>query len=1025
MGSSGIEVKSASESCFVADEDFGVQPILTSGQIVTVELATTRCVGSVDEDGFLTKVQDHLAQETLAEKLLLTIVARITGSDAGGKLGRDNVNVEVFVNNTLGTGGGVRSLGSLEGDFGLHFGAGGSGWQVFTLDVGVQDVRFPADPCVGQSPTGRCGQRPEPRPNEISFEFTGNIHSGLGISLEVDWLALEPKDEPGLAWRPFLLVHGWYSSARNLDAAEMGPGTAWADGLAARDVASYAPELGGGGTIATNAAAIGLAVADLKNRFGVERINVIGHDKGGIDTRHYVRDHNDVETLVMLATPNQGSFGAFMLMSTAWWGKALSAQSIAEMLRIRMLAYNALCSVRNTQTRYVAYSSVYDSMTALAWSSLFGPNDEFVEETSVQALPYALAELGHASTGDSESRRSPHLTNHSCLRHYPSIVDRLFPLYLTRLTAPPAPVSDADAAIGQAREAEAVADLQGVVSDTAVVPPGGEVGSHTVVIDAVDTALFYVVLDGDPPSVEADLPGVELVSPSGRRIDAATPLTDPAVVHSPLLDTGPFYYTGYQLRDPETGRWTLEVSGTGEPSDTTYGVAVLAHLPPGAGVVMQARADAEVYLAGAPVTIAATVTADGLPITGAAMRALVVHPDGAITDIVLTDDDTGGGGEHTGLFTDTTLIGLYAAVVIAEGDSPAFARQQPLVISVVPSGTTFSGMFSDHGLDTDADGRYDHLVIDVGLNVDVAAAYRLFGTLTDSAGTTIEQICTDQHLQPGPQTTPLTFDGALLAALGHDGPYLLDSLMIEDVATGTSLARGPAYTTAAYSHTDFQRPPFLLTGRTSDHGAHAEHMDRLPYEALIIEVEVDGTAAIDIEAVAKLYAQDGTFITTVSALATLTPGQGTLEFDAPAHNIFSTGKPGPYTLKLFSMWGTTTDGVPVSLRIDDTVAVTQPYHLEDFAESPVYTVGGIVTGLASIGQLELELTAHNRFGSPTARIKPRNGFFSFSFHPIVSGNTYQVRVLKQPTNPAQICTIANASGTIEDANITDITVECT
>ena len=55
----------------------------------------------------------------------------------------------------------------------------------------------------------------------------------------------------------------------------------------------------------------------------------------------------------------------------------------------------------------------------------------------------------------------------------------------------------------------------------------------------------------------------------------------------------------------------------------------------------------------------------------------------------------------------------------------------------------------------------------------------------------------------------LAFDGARLFALGHDGPYLLQDLVLEDVATVTGLAVGPTYTTAAYLHSDFQRPPLL------------------------------------------------------------------------------------------------------------------------------------------------------------------------------------------------------------------------
>ena len=66
--------------------------------------------------------------------------------------------------------------------------------------------------------------------------------------------------------------------------------------------------------------------------------------------------------------------------------------------------------------------------------------------------------------------------------------------------------------------------VQGVGSDGALIPADGVSQAHAVLVDASDAALFYVVVDGD-------LLRLELVSPTGRRIDAATPLTDPAVVY--------------------------------------------------------------------------------------------------------------------------------------------------------------------------------------------------------------------------------------------------------------------------------------------------------------------------------------------------------------------------------------------------------------------------------------------------------------------------------------------------------------
>jgi hypothetical protein len=379
---------------------------------------------------------------------------------------------------------------------------------------------------------------------------------------------------------------------------------------------------------------------------------------------------------------------------------------------------------------------------------------------------------------------------------------------------------------------------------------------------------------------------------------------------------------------------------------------------------------------------------------------------------------------YTGVFVATTLTGDYDVVVSAEGSAPAFTREQQLDFGVVPSAAAFSGSFTDRGVDANGDGRFDQLVIEVGVEVDVEAAYRVFGTLSDGAGTAIEQLRVEQQLAPGPQTLALAFDGALLFALGHDGPYLLEDLMIEDVATLTGLAVGPAYTTAAYAHTDFQRPPLLLTGNASDHGAHTLHMERLPYEELVVQVEVDTSVGVDLEATANLHAEDGTLVAPGRTVTSLAPGLGMLEFRFSAAGIFAAGKPGPFTLELLSMWGTSTDGLPVSLLTSGVVAVTQPYLLEDFAPSPRFTVGGTVTGLVGVG-LELELSAEGPPGTPpTTTHRPRNGSFTNLFPRLVSGNPYEVRIKTQPTNPVQVATVTNGTGTVEDANVTNVEAVC-
>jgi hypothetical protein len=80
-----------------------------------------------------------------------------------------------------------------------------------------------------------------------------------------------------------------------------------------------------------------------------------------------------------------------------------------------------------------------------------------------------------------------------------------------------------------------------------------------------------------------------------------------------------------------------------------------------------------------------------------------------------------------------------------------------------------------------------------------------------------------------------------------------------------------------------------------------------------------------------------------------------------------------------------------------------------------YTVGGAVSGLAGEGLvLQLNGSADLPIGADGA----------FAFPAIDSGSAYEVTVLTQPSAPTQTCTVANGSGTLSGANVTDVVVMC-
>jgi 6-phosphogluconolactonase (cycloisomerase 2 family) len=80
-----------------------------------------------------------------------------------------------------------------------------------------------------------------------------------------------------------------------------------------------------------------------------------------------------------------------------------------------------------------------------------------------------------------------------------------------------------------------------------------------------------------------------------------------------------------------------------------------------------------------------------------------------------------------------------------------------------------------------------------------------------------------------------------------------------------------------------------------------------------------------------------------------------------------------------------------------------------------YTVGGNVTGLSGSG-LVLQTNGANNL--PVSASSP------YTFATLPSGTAYTVTVQTQPSNPAQFCLVTNGSGTVTDADLTNVAVTC-
>jgi hypothetical protein len=173
---------------------------------------------------------------------------------------------------------------------------------------------------------------------------------------------------------------------------------------------------------------------------------------------------------------------------------------------------------------------------------------------------------------------------------------------------------------------------------------------------------------------------------------------------------------------------------------------------------------------------------------------------------------------------------------------------------------------------------------------------------------------------------------------------------------------------------------------------------------------------------------------TVSGVVTGLTGSGlVVNNNGPSQpNCFCGDLPLPAGATSFALPGSAPTGTPYNLTVKvqpenpsqkctilngtGTLGTASVSNVTVSCETNVFAVGGTITGLAG-GGLTLQLN-----GGATQ--SPAAGAGGFSFQGVPSGTTYAVTVGTQPSSPAQVCTVANGTGTVGATNVANIAVTC-
>ncbi len=296
---------------------------------------------------------------------------------------------------------------------------------------------------------------------------------------------------------------------------------------------------------------------------------------------------------------------------------------------------------------------------------------------------------------------------------------------------------------------------------------------------------------------------------------------------------------------------------------------------------------------------------DGTPDTGALAA-------GASIDVVLRADvPTGASASET-----ISVTGTSAA-------DPGVSDTVQVLFDIPPA--ALAPPHFDHGLDTNANGQYDYLLIDINITVNVADTYVVQALLHDASYFNLyANNNTFVSLPVGPATVTLGYSGQQINASGVDGPYYIDlqlyrysDFALLDMATNT---------TRAYSHLDFETPPAAWNP------PHWEHLRDTDGDGLANQLVVIANLTVYqaglFEVFGELFDASGTLFTYELNVSYLPTGPASVELDFTGYWINGSNTDGPYAVLMFL------SSFSPNLNLGTSSLTTAAYRHTQFEEPP-------------------------------------------------------------------------------------------
>ncbi|SEH65124.1 hypothetical protein SAMN05660691_00643 [Rheinheimera pacifica] len=263
----------------------------------------------------------------------------------------------------------------------------------------------------------------------------------------------------------------------------------------------------------------------------------------------------------------------------------------------------------------------------------------------------------------------------------------------------------------------------------------------------------------------------------------------------------------------------------------------------------------------------------------------------------------------------------------------------------------FSGNLQAQGIDSNGNGRFEQLQVDIPVLSRTIGDFNIRATLRDSSGNKLLVAEQSIRFDNSNQLLRFLFDGAAIYNLQMDGPYTLTLILVQTANNYISDVVIVPQTTQSFSYEEFentsQTSQLRLNGSNSDQGIDTNGNGL--FDNLRVSIGIEVVLAGNYNWTASLVDVNGRVLSLGSGQGFLNQGNQSLILNYPGHAIGSNGIAGPYTVRdllVFSNNGAN--------LVSTVGATTQAYAANQF-EGYTGQVEGDFDGDGDVDRQDLEL----------------------------------------------------------------------